>query len=263
MVLNHRKLAYNSYFCKMIQQEQNLFKYPKFQDLIIHEDDNLIVINKPPFIPSLDAREGGEVNILRLAKKYTPDAQVCHRLDKDTSGILLIAKNPETYRLMSIEFEKRRVDKVYHAIIAGTHVFENLVVDLPILNQGNKNVTIDRYNGKPSETIFNSIRYFKHYTLVECKPITGRMHQIRIHLATQHAAIVGDTMYRGKPVYLSQIKKRGYTLSKDQEEQPIMKRFSLHSKSVRFTLNGQEFSFEADYPKDFGTLLKQLEKFDS
>src|SRR5690606_38516429 len=215
----------------MQKRDNRLFKFPKFQDLILFEDDSLIVINKPPFVASLDNRSGDEVNILRLAKKYHPDAQVCHRLDKDTSGVLLIAKNPETYRSMSIEFEKRRVNKIYHAIIGGTHVFEDLTVDLPILNQGNKNVTIDRYNGKPSETIFNSIRYFKHFTLVECKPITGRMHQIRIHLATQHAAIVGDAMYKGKPVYLSQIKKRGYTLSKDQEEQPIMKRFALHSKS--------------------------------
>lgn len=247
----------------MIHNETPLFKFPKFNELIIHEDDNLIVINKPPFIASLDEREGGEVNILRLAKRYYADAQICHRLDKDTSGVLLIAKNPETYRLVSIEFEKRRVNKIYHAIIQGTHTFENLKVDLPILNQGNRNVSIDRANGKPAETIFNSIRYFKHFTLVECKPITGRMHQIRIHLATQHAAIVGDAMYRGKPVYLSQIKKRGFTLSKDQEELPIMKRFALHSKEVEFTINGKSYAFEAPYPKDFATLLKQLEKFDS
>jgi 23S rRNA pseudouridine955/2504/2580 synthase len=89
------------------------------------------------------------------------------------------------------------------------------------------------------------------------------MHQIRIHLATQHAAIVGDDMYRGKPVYLSQIKKRGYTLSKDEEEQPIMKRFALHSKHVEFELNGVKMAFEAPYPKDFATLLKLLDKFDS
>src|SRR5690606_29449774 len=154
------------------------------------------------------------------------------RLDKDTSGILLIAKNPETYRLVSIEFERRRVNKVYHAIIGGTHTFNELMVDLPILNQGNKNVSIDRINGKGAQTVFNSIQNFNNFTLVECRPIPGRMHQIRIHLATQHAAIVGDTMYRGKPVYLSQIKKRGFTMSKDQEELPIMKRFALHARAV-------------------------------
>lgn len=247
----------------MISSDKRLFKFPKFEDLIIYEDSNMLVINKPPYVASLDTRGGGEVNILRLAKQYHRDAQICHRLDKDTSGILLIAKNPETYRAVSMAFEHRQVDKVYHAIIDGTHVFENLLVDLPILNQGNKNVIIDRYRGKPSETVFNSLRYFKHYTLVECRPITGRMHQIRIHLATQHAAIVGDDLYKGKPVYLSQIKKRGYTLSKDQEELPIMKRFALHAKRVKFTIGDQDFEFEAEYPKDFATLLKQLDKYDS
>lgn len=247
----------------MIQTENPVFKLPKFRDLIIYEDENLIVINKPPFIASLDDREGGEHNILRLAKKYHANAQVCHRLDKETSGLLLIAKNPETYRLVSIEFERRRVEKLYHAVIDGTHVFENLKVDLPILNQGNKKVVIDRAKGKAAETIFNSVRYFKHYTLVECRPITGRMHQIRVHLATQHAAIVGDEMYRGKPVYLSQIKRRGFTLSKDKEELPIIRRFALHARSVAFTIDGKQYAFEAEYPKDFATLLKQLEKFDT
>ncbi|KKX51943.1 MULTISPECIES: RluA family pseudouridine synthase [Sphingobacterium] len=247
----------------MRENETRLFKFPKFSDLIVFEDDNLIVINKPPFIASLDEREGGEINILRLAKKYYADAQICHRLDKETSGLLLIAKNPETYRSVSIEFERRRVNKVYHAIIAGTHTFTDLKVELPILNQGSKNVSIDRAKGKAATTIFNSIRYFNHYTLVECKPITGRMHQIRIHLATQKAAIVGDDMYHGKPVYLSQIKKRGFSLAKNEEELPIMKRFALHSRYVDFTIDGKKFEFEAPYPKDFATLLKQLEKFDS
>lgn len=247
----------------MTQNENRLFKFPKFSELIVHEDDNLIVINKPPFIASLDEREGGDVNILRLAKKYFAEAQICHRLDKDTSGLLLIAKNPETYRLVSIEFERRRVNKIYHAIIQGTHTFDHLKIELPILNQGNKSVSIDRANGKAAETIFNSLKYFKNFTLVECKPITGRMHQIRIHLATQQAAIVGDSMYKGKPVFLSQIKKRGFTLSKNEDEMPIMKRFALHSKRVEFKIDGKEYAFEADYPKDFATLLKQLEKFDS
>lgn len=237
-------------------------KRPKFADLILHEDENLIVINKPPHLSSLDDRSGGDTSVIRMAKAYHADAQICHRLDRDTSGLLLIAKNPETYRLVSIEFEKRRVNKIYHAIIAGTHVFEELLVDLPILNLGNKNVTIDRARGKDAETYFTSLRYFKHYTLVECRPVTGRMHQIRVHLATQRAAIVGDTMYHGKPVYLSQIKKRGFTLAKGEEEQPIMKRFALHAREVGFTIDGREYHFEAPYPKDFATLLKQLGKYD-
>ena len=238
-------------------------KIPRLEDLIIFENDDLIVVNKPPFISSLHEREGGDINMLNLAKQYIADAQVCHRLDKETSGCLIIAKNPEAYRMISMQFEHRKVKKVYHAVVNGTHVFKDLSIDLPILNLGNKNVTINKQEGKPAQTLFNSIKYFKHYTLVECQPVTGRMHQIRVHLATQKAAIAGDEMYGGKPVYLSQI-KRNYRLSKDQEELPIMKRFALHAKEVTFRLRGDvEVTVEAPYPKDFATLLKLLEKNDA
>ena len=238
-------------------------KYPSFKDLILFEDDNHIVVNKPPFVASLDERGGsGEVNILRLARQYSPDAQVCHRLDKETSGAIIIAKNPEAYRSVSMQFEKRKVKKTYHAVVDGQVTFNELFIDLPILNDGNKSVTIDRKEGKRAETIFNSIKFYKHYTLVECKPITGRMHQIRIHLATQRAAICGDTMYKGKPVYLSSMKK-GYRIAKDDEEQPIMKRFALHARHLVFKgLDEQDIVIEAPYPKDYATLIKLLDKFD-
>ncbi|MDR6941254.1 RluA family pseudouridine synthase [Mucilaginibacter pocheonensis] len=238
-------------------------KFPKFADLILFENDDVIVVNKPPFLSSLDEREGGEVNLLRLAKNYWDDAQICHRLDKETSGALIIAKNPEAYRMVSMQFEKRQVKKVYHAVIDGTHTFENLLIDLPILNVGKGNVTISRQEGKRAETWFQSLRYFKHYTLVECRPVTGRMHQIRIHLATQRASIAGDEMYKGEPVYLSKIKRK-YHLGKDQEELPVMKRFALHAYEVTFKINPDtEITVHAPYPKDFETLLKLLEKFDS
>src|SRR6201992_3423200 len=238
-------------------------KYPKFEDLILFEDDDIIVVNKPPFLSSLDEREGGEINLLRMAKAYSDDAQICHRLDKETSGALIIAKNPEADRTVSIQFAKRKVKKVYHAVIDGTHVFENLLVDLPTLNVGRTNVTISRQEGKRAETWFNSLKYFKHYTLVECRPVTGRMHQIRIHLATQRASIAGDEMYKGQPVYLSEI-KRGYRIGKDQEELPIMKRFALHAYEVSFKTNeNTPVTIHAPYPKDFETLLKLLDKFDS
>ncbi|RFZ94558.1 RluA family pseudouridine synthase [Mucilaginibacter conchicola] len=238
-------------------------KFPKFADLILFEDDDVIVVNKPPFVASLDEREGGEINMLRLAKQYSDDAQICHRLDKETSGALIIAKNPEAYRSVSMQFERRKVKKVYHAVIDGTHVFDDLLVDLPILNVGKSSVTISRQDGKRAETWFKSLRYFKHYTLVECRPVTGRMHQIRIHLATQRASIAGDEMYKGQPVFLSKLKRK-YTLGKDQEEQPIMKRFALHAYEVTFKLpSGEETTIHAPYPKDFETLLKLLDKFDS
>jgi 23S rRNA pseudouridine955/2504/2580 synthase len=238
-------------------------KIPKFADLILFENNDLMVVNKPPFISSLDDREGGEINMLRMAKAYSADAQICHRLDKETSGALIIAKNPEAYRSVSMQFEKRQVKKVYHAVIEGTHVFEDLLIDLPILNTGKGNVSINRQEGKRAETWFKSLKFFKHYTLVECRPVTGRMHQIRIHLATQQAAIACDEMYRAKPVFLSQLKRK-YHLGKDQEELPVMKRFALHAYEVTFKiLSGESVTIHAPYPKDFETLLKLLDKFDS
>ncbi|MES2419055.1 MAG: pseudouridine synthase [Bacteroidota bacterium] len=238
-------------------------KYPIFKDLIIFENDDYIVVNKPPFVASLDERSAaGELNMLRMAKQYSADAQVCHRLDKETSGALVIAKNPDAYRNLSMQFERRKVKKVYHAVVDGQFQFDDLLVDLPILNDGHKNVTIDRMEGKRAETYFNTLKHYKHYTLVECKPVTGRMHQIRIHLATQRAAISGDHLYRGKPVFLSAIKK-GYRITKNEEEQPIVKRFALHAKHITFKgLDNQELSIEAPYPKDFATLIKLLDKFD-
>ncbi|MES2829309.1 MAG: RNA pseudouridine synthase [Bacteroidota bacterium] len=238
-------------------------KYPNFKDLILFENDDYIVVNKPPFVASLDERGGsGEVNILRLAKQYSDDAQVCHRLDKETSGAIIIAKTPDAYRNVAIQFEKRRVNKVYHAIVDGQFTFDQLFIDLPILNDGNKSVTIDRKEGKRAETIFTTLKHYRHYTLVECKPITGRMHQIRIHLATQRAAIVGDHMYKGKDVFLSSMKK-SYKIAKNDEEQPLIKRFALHARFVTFKgMDDQDIFIDAPYPKDFATLIKLLDKFD-
>lgn len=241
-----------------------LLKFPKFSSLILFENDNFIVVNKPPFLASLDERGAvGEINLLRLAKQYAEDAQICHRLDKETSGALIIAKNPEAYRTASMQFERRKVDKTYHAVVEGHVIFDHLRVDLPILNDGNRKVRIDREQGKRAETIFNSLKYYKHYTLVSCKPITGRMHQIRIHLATQRAVIVADDLYKGKPIFLSEI-KRGYRLSKNEEEQPIIKRFALHAYRLVFKgVDGEMIDVTAPYPKDMETLIKLLDKFDS
>ena len=83
----------------------------EFADIILFEDENYVLVNKPPFLSTLEDRKE-KVNLLRLARTYTPDAQVCHRLDKDTSGVLAIAKNPDAYRHLSIQFEKRQVTKL-------------------------------------------------------------------------------------------------------------------------------------------------------
>jgi 23S rRNA pseudouridine955/2504/2580 synthase len=234
-----------------------------FESLIVFENDDYILINKPPHVASLDERttDKGGISILRLAKAYHADAQLGHRLDKETSGILAIAKNPEAYRHLAMQFEHREVAKRYHAVVNGIHDFDGISVYLPIspIKDGTA-VRIDREKGKIAETIFNTIRAYQQHSLVECMPITGRMHQIRVHLMCLKAPIVNDATYGGDPIYLSKIKRK-FNLKKDTEEQPLIQRVALHAYSLTFDLlNGETTTFVAPYPKDFDTLVKQLEK---
>ncbi len=229
-----------------------------FPDIILFEDDNYVVVNKPPFLSTLEDRNE-KVNLLRLARTYCADAQVCHRLDKDTSGVLAIAKNPEAYRHLSIQFEKRQVTKLYHAVADGIHQFNDTMVDQPILKQDDGIAKISKREGRPAVTYFTSIKSYRHHTLVSCRPITGRMHQIRLHLSYLGAPITGDELYGGKLFFLSQV-KRNFNLKKETEEQPIMKRMALHAFSLEFSdLSGNTKTIEAPYPKDFQVLIKQLD----
>jgi len=234
-------------------------KPPKinFKDLILFEDNDFILINKPPFISTLEDRNDS-TTILSLAREVEPDPQVCHRLDKDTSGVLAIARNPAAYRHLSMQFENREVTKIYHAVADGIHHFDNQLVDAPILKLNNGTVCISR-EGKPAQTYFTTDKTFKNHTLIRCNPVTGRMHQIRIHLALLKASITGDETYGGKPFFLSSI-KRGFQLKKMTDEEPLMKRMALHAFSLEFALlDGEKHKVEAPYPKDMKALTKQLQ----
>jgi len=230
----------------------------EFKDLILFENDDFIVVNKPPYLSTLDDRHEAQ-NILHLAKKYIPDAQVCHRLDKETSGCLVIAKHPEAYRHMAMQFEDRSVHKIYHAVVDGIHEFKQTMVDRNLL-ANNKGISKVSPEGKPALTYFDTLRSYFHHSLIACNPITGRMHQIRVHLAYLGAPICGDELYGGKPLYLSKIKRK-FNLKKGTEEEPLMQRVSLHAFSIGFSLmDGSAKVVEAPYPKDFAVLIKQLEK---
>ncbi len=229
---------------------------PKFEQLVLFENEDYILINKPPFIATLEDRND-PVNLLKLAREVEPNAQMCHRLDKDTSGVLAIAKNQDAYRHLSIQFEQREVKKIYHAVVDGIASFEEKEVVKSILKLSDGTVKIDG-TGKSAQTWFNTLQTFKNHTLVHCRPVTGRMHQIRIHLAWLKFPICGDATYGGKPFYLSSV-KRGYNLKKNSEEEPFMKRMALHAQSLTFLgLKDEKIEVEAPYPKDFGALLKQL-----
>ena len=228
----------------------------QFKNLILFEDQDYILINKPPFIATLEDRNDAQ-NVLLLAKEYVSDTQVCHRLDKDTSGVLAIAKNPAAYRHLSMQFESREVKKIYHAVVDGIHQFDNVLVDAAVQKLSDGTVKISR-QGKEAQTYFTTLQIYKRQTLVECNPITGRMHQIRIHLSRLNTSITGDEVYGGKPFFLSSV-KRSFKLEKLTDEQPLIKRMALHAFSVQFIdLHGRQILTVAPYPKDFHVLLKQL-----
>ncbi|MFN3528341.1 MAG: RluA family pseudouridine synthase [Bacteroidia bacterium] len=235
----------------------------QFTDLILFENDRVVVVNKPPMLSSLDERFADAPSVLRLAKAYHADLRLCHRIDKETSGALILAKDDESYRFISMEFEHRRVIKKYHAIVEGIHQFDMQEVDLPIGTGRNGLMRIDFGSGKESLTYFQSLQYYRHYTLVECTPITGRTHQIRVHLASLKAVIANDTAYGAKVPYLSQLKRK-FNLGKFEEESPMIRRFALHARQVKFRFaEDEEIEVTADYPNDFQVFLKQLDKYDS
>jgi 23S rRNA pseudouridine955/2504/2580 synthase len=232
----------------------------RFQDLIIFENEDYIIINKPPFISTLDDRAEAD-SVLSLAREHLEEAQICHRLDKETSGALAIAKNPEAYRHLAILFERRKVEKRYHAISGGIHDFNEVEVNLPLYSLNKGVVRIDHSKGKASQTFFNTLEAYRQHTLIDCRPVTGRMHQIRVHLSALRAPISGDETYGGKPLFLSRLKKN-FNLKQGTEELPVIRRFALHARTLAFDAeNGQRIEIEAPYPKDFAVALKQLNKY--
>ncbi len=239
-------------------------KTGRFSDWILHEDDDLLVINKPAGLASLHERSAERGSVLQQAREYWPDAQLCHRLDKETSGALVIAKNPEAYRHMAMRFEQREVVKTYHAVVEGQVMFEEFEVDLPIWAMGKDKVSIDYARGKDAMTIFNTLEMFGHYTLMECLPVTGRMHQIRIHLASQNARIAADTLYGAKMPMLSALKRKYKPGHGETEEKPMIGRVALHSYGIEFfDRQGKPLSIASPYAHDLEVFVKLLRRYDS
>ncbi len=234
-----------------------------FESMILFEDEDYIVINKPSHISTLDERQGGgQASILQLGRAYFEGLGVGHRLDKETSGVLALTKHAEAYRHISMQFEHRETEKVYHALVTGQPDFNETLVNMPLAQARDGKTMIDR-EGKPAQTYFSNEQVFRSATLVSCKPISGRLHQIRVHLKYLDFPIIGDAIYGGIDLRLSQIKRK-YKGPQFEDEQPLMKRTALHAFRLTFHLmNHDLLTVEAPYPKDFKATIQQLIKWNS
>ncbi|UXX79568.1 pseudouridine synthase [Reichenbachiella carrageenanivorans] len=232
----------------------------KADDMIVYDDENYTIINKPSLLSTLEDRNDGD-NVLSLFRAINSEYQVCHRLDKETSGALLLSKNEEAYKSAAMQFQERTVEKVYHALVKGRFMNEVIQVDVPLRTSGSGRVICDKRNGKEAVTIFRAKEFFKDYTLIEAKLLTGRTHQIRVHLSYLNFPICGDRLYGGEPIFLSSMKK-GFKRKEEFEERPLFDRVALHSYSIKLTnVNKNIISKSCDYPKDMEVIMKKLNKF--
>lgn len=230
---------------------------------IILENEHFIVINKPPGLLSIPDREGKEVSLKEILQQKYEQIFTVHRLDRETSGIIVFAKDAETHKFLSQAFEERTVEKYYVGIVAGTLPDKQKTIEAPITeNTVKRGVMIIHKRGKPAITDYQVLEEFGKFSFVQFQIHTGRTHQIRVHMQYLGHPLVCDEIYGdGLPVKISSF-KRNYKLSKNEEEErPILARTGLHAQRLRFTdMNGNQYDLAAEMPKDMRALLQQLRK---
>jgi 23S rRNA pseudouridine1911/1915/1917 synthase len=215
----------------------------KIEDIelpILYQDDDIVVINKPVGVISHSrGRYWYEPSVASFLRQITSQegdrAGIVHRLDRATSGVMICAKNSETLSFLQKQFSTRNVKKMYTAIVTGKMDPPEAVIDMPIERNPKEPATFRvGSNGKPAQTHYKVIKSTDTYSLLELRPVTGRTHQLRVHLKHVKHSIVGDRLYGGK-------------------EAP---RLFLHATSLEITLPGGERKvFSADLPKEFNELL--------
>jgi len=230
---------------------------------IIFENDNFVAVNKPSGLLSIPDRIGKELSLKDYLKETYGNIYTVHRLDRDTSGIILFAKTEESHKALSLLFEGRDMEKYYIGLVNGQMIHSKGTIDAAIMEHPGKTTKmITHIKGKASITDYEVLESFRLFSWVKFQIHTGRTHQIRVHMQHLGHSIVCDDIYGDpKPILLSSI-KRNFKLAKiAEEERPILARLALHSFKLKFALNNTEFELEAPVPKDLKALLQQLRKW--
>ncbi len=231
----------------------------------LYEDEHIIAVNKPPDIimhPSNGRGVNSLVNLLKRRFENTPYyPYLVHRLDRDTSGIALVAKTREAARDLYYQFVKRGVEKVYIAIVSGDVEHEGGIVDLPIRKAKPfaDKMVIDKEGGFPAITEYQVEKRFCGFTMLRIIPRTGRMHQIRVHLAAIGHPIVGDRVYCPDASVYVRCLKEGF--SDELRGKLLLPRQALHATSLRFIhpATREPIKIDCPIPSDMTGLIESLE----
>lgn len=231
---------------------------------IIFESDHFIGLNKPSGLLSIPDREGKEPSLKSLLQERYENIFTVHRLDKDTSGLIVFAKNEVAHRHLSLQFEERQTEKIYVGLVLGSPANQSGTINLPIAeNTVTKGTMLINRRGKESITDYEVLESFGSYSWMQFRIHTGRTHQIRVHMKDMGHPIVCDELYGdGKPLLLSSLKSK-FKLSKNElEERPLLSRLALHAFKLSFTnLAGEKITLEAGLHKDLAASLNQLTKW--
>lgn len=225
---------------------------------IRYEDEDLILVNKPAGMVVHPAPGHSSGTLVNAILAHCPDLEgirgeqrpgIVHRLDKDTSGLILVAKNDRALQHLQKQFKQRTVTKRYHALVVGHFPQRKVLVDAPIGRDPHhrQRMTVlstdSSARSRPAQTQIQLIRIIKDYSFLECLPLTGRTHQIRVHLAYINYPIVGDSIY-----------------GRSSSNLPISRHF-LHAAGLTFRrpADEQEMSFTTELPGDLQAVLLFLE----
>jgi RluA family pseudouridine synthase len=248
---------------------------------VLFEDEHLMALNKPAgLLVSPDRYDPNRPNLMKLlhagieaGKPWAKERNVtylmnAHRLDFETSGVILLAKSKPVLVDLVTQFGSEKPHKVYATFVRGTPPGDTFDCDAKLapneLRLGL--MRVDPKRGKKSKTQFSIRERFGNITLLECRPITGRSHQIRVHLKALHLPIIGDEDYGGQPLLLSALKGQGsYRLKRGKTERPLISRVALHAEKLMIThpITKAEVNIEAPWPKDLTVALKYLRRYAS
>jgi 23S rRNA pseudouridine1911/1915/1917 synthase len=243
---------------------------------ILAETDNWVAIAKPAGLATIPGRAettsvleelGTQLN-LPSSGTADPRIRVVHRLDKDTSGVLLFAKNKETQRHLSHQFQNNTIEKQYLALVAGRPEQPEGEIDAPLARHLSdpKRMAVVKHGGRPSRTAWRIEETFRGFTLLRVFPKTGKTHQIRVHLKQIGLPLAIDPLYnpprdRQAPGLLLSSIKRNYRATRGEEERPLIARLTLHAHRLQFAgTDGATISIECPLPKDFRVALAQLRR---